>query len=206
MTATIELAKRVDIQSACDTLGVPRANYYRWLNKNVDCGSEMKVVVQPPLALSDLERQRVLNTLHSKRFIDSSPGEVFFTLLDEGQYLCSERTMYRVLSAQGELKERRKQRRDNQKHQKPELLATGPNHVWSWDITKLKGPMKWNYFHLYVILDIYSRYVVGWMIADRESSVLAERLISQTCEKQNIQASQLTIHADRGSSMKSKLV
>lgn len=206
MIATVELSKQTDVQSACDALGVPRANYYRWQNKENHVPSKHKVVVPSPLALSDLERQTVLNTLHSKRFIDSSPGEVFSTLLDEGQYLCSERTMYRILSAEGEVKERRKQRRDNQKYQKPELLATGPNQVWSWDITKLKGPVKWSYFHLYVILDIYSRYVVGWMIAERESAVLAQRLIAQTCEKEKIQEGQLTIHADRGASMKSKLV
>jgi putative transposase len=130
---------------------------------------------------------------------------VYASLLDEGQYLCSVSTMYRLLAEADEVRERRNQRR-RPVYAKPELLATGPNQVWSWDITKLKGPQKWSYFYLYVILDIFSRYVVGWMVAHRESAALAERLIAETCARQGIEAGQLTIHADRGPSMTSKPV
>jgi putative transposase len=151
------------------------------------------------------ERQQVLDVLHSEKFVDKAPQEVYAALLDEGQYLCSIRTMYRLLEAHQEVKERRDQLR-HPVYQKPELLATAPNQVWSWDITKLLGPLKWTYFYLYVVLDIFSRYVVGWMIASRETAVLAQKLIQDTIEKQNIQPGQLTIHADRGPSMKSKPV
>jgi putative transposase len=151
------------------------------------------------------EKQEVLDMLHTERFKDKAPQEVYATLLDEEQYLCSIRTMYRILEQHNEVKERRNQLR-HPNYTKPELLATGPNKVWSWDITKLLGPVKWSYFHLYVILDIFSRYVVGWMVAPCESAVLAEQLIGETCVKQDIQKGQLTIHADRGTSMKSKPV
>jgi putative transposase len=147
----------------------------------------------------------VVDTLHAPRFIDKAPHEVYASLLDEGSYLCSIRTMYRVLDRHGEVKERRNQL-SHPPYRKPELLATGPNQVWSWDITKLLGPVKWTYYYLYVILDIFSRYVAGWMVAPCESAQLAKRLIEQTCKKQQIQTGQLTIHADRGSSMKSKPV
>ena len=197
------LAEATDKLTACNALGIPRASYYRWQNR--DSSPLPTSPRQHPLELTDLEKQAVLNVLHSERFVDKSPGEVVPTLLDEGIYLCSERTMYRILSENDETRERRKPRKSG-KYAKPELLAMGPNQVWSWDITKLKGPKKWNYFHLYVILDIYSRYVVGWLVADRESAELAKILISQTCEKQNIQEAQLTLHADRGTSMKSKVV
>ena len=143
------------------------------------------------------------DTLNSERFVDQAPTEVYATLLDAGKYLCSVRTMYRILEEHAELRERRDQLR-HPNYEKPVLLATGPNQVWSWDITKLLGPMKWVYFHLYVILDIFSRYVVGWMLAERESAELAKRLIKETCSKQGIVAEQLTLHADRGTSMKSK--
>jgi len=143
--------------------------------------------------------------LHTERFQDKAPHEVYATLLDEDRYLCSIRTMYRILEQHHEVKERRNQLR-HPNYTKPELLATGPNQVWSWDITKLLGPVKWSYFHLYVILDIFSRYVVGWMVAPCESAALAEQLIGDTSTKQDIQKGQLTIHADRGSSMKSKPV
>ena len=145
-----------------------------------------------------------MTQLHSPRFVDSAPREIYATLLDEGQYLCSPRTMYRLLAAAHEVKERRHQLRHVAP--RPELLATGPNEVWSWDITKLRGPVKWTYYYLYVILDIFSRYVVGWMIAHAESARLAERLIAATCETQGISPGQLTVHADRGTSMTSKAV
>ena len=159
----------------------------------------------PPRALDPVERQTVLETLNGARFLDQAPAQVHATLLDEGTYLCSPRTMYRLLDAAGEVKERRDQVRRPQ-YAAPELLATRPNEVWSWDITKLLGPVKWTYFYLYVILDIFSRYVVGWMIAPHESAALAERLIAETCAKYGIQPGQLTLHADRGGAMRSKPV
>jgi len=142
--------------------------------------------------------------LHSPRFVDHAPREIYATLLDEGHYLCAPRTMYRLLEAAHEVRERRDQLRHVAP--RPELLATRPNAVWSWDITKLLGPAKWTYYYLYVILDIFSRYVVGWMVAHVESAPLAERLIAATCETQAIRPGQLTVHADRGSSMTSKAV
>jgi putative transposase len=155
--------------------------------------------------LTEAERQAVLDVLHSERFADQSPVAVYATLLDEGTYQCSVRTMYRLLTECKEVRERRDQLR-HPAYQKPELLATGPNQVWSWDITKLMGPTKWSYFYLYVILDIFSRYVVGWMVATRESAELAKRLIHNTQIKQGVAPGELTIHADRGSSMRSKAV
>jgi putative transposase len=151
------------------------------------------------------ERAAVLACLHEERFQDCSPAQVYACLLDEGQYHCSLRTMYRLLAAEGENRERRDQLR-RPSYAKPELLATGPNQLWSWDITKLRGPVKWTYYSLYVILDVFSRYVTGWMIAYRESADLAKQLIEDSCEKQNITPGQLTIHADRGSSMTSRSV
>jgi putative transposase len=156
-------------------------------------------------ALDVGERQAVLAALHSERFVDQSPAAVYARLLDEGRYLCSPRTMYRLLAQAGEVRERRDQLR-HPVYAKPELLASGPNEVWSWDITKLLGPAKWTYFYLYVLLDIYSRYVVGWMVAQRESAQLAKRLLAESVRKQAIEPGQLTVHADRGCSMTSKPV
>jgi putative transposase len=155
--------------------------------------------------LRPFERQAVLAVLHSERFCDAAPAEVYATLLDEGTYLCSERTMYRILAAEGETRERRSQLVHPAYH-KPELLAEAPNQLWTWDITKLVGPAKWTYFYLYVILDVFSRYVFGWMVAHRESAELAQRLIAETAAKQQIAPGQFTLHADRGSSMTSKPV
>jgi putative transposase len=156
--------------------------------------------------LSQSERQTVLGELHSERFQDKAPLEVYATLLDDGRYLCSPRTLYRILASEhGSVKERRRHVQ-RPPYSKPELLATAPNQLWSWDITKLKGPAKWTYFYLYVIMDIFSRYVVGWMVAHCEQKALAKRLIEQSCLKQQIEPGQLTLHADRGSSMKSKVV
>jgi putative transposase len=158
-----------------------------------------------PRALSAAEQAAVLEVLHSTRFQDAAPAAVYATLLDEGTYLASERTMYRLLAADGETRSRRDQL-VHPSYSKPELLATVPNQVWSWDITKLLGPAKWTYYYLYVILDIFSRYVTGWMVAHREHTDLAERLIAETIAKQRVPAGQLTLHADRGSSMTSKPV
>ena len=187
--------------AACDALGVPRASVYRRRQP----ARPRAARAAPPRALDARERQTVLATLHSERFIDQAPAQVHATLLDEGTYLCAPRTMYRLLDAAGEVKERRDQVR-RPHYSAPELLATHPNEVWSWDITKLLGPAKWTYFYLYVILDIFSRYVVGWMLAPREHTALAERLIAETCAKQAIQPGQLTVHADRGAAMTSKPV
>jgi len=201
MTAVTHAAAALGTAPACRPLGLPRASLSR--------GRRPVAVVRPrpapPRALDPLERQAVLETLHSERFLDQAPAQVHATLLDEGTYVCSPRTMYRLLDGAGEIKERRDQVR-RPHYAAPELLATRPNEVWSWDITKLLGPAKWTYFYLYVILDIFSRYVVGWMLAPHESAALAERLIAETCAKHGIQPGQLTLHADRGASMKSKPV
>jgi putative transposase len=195
---------RLGVARLCRALDVPRATLYRvWPRAQHRVPSRRRP--KPPRALTDDERQAVLDVLHEPRFMDEPPAQVYATLLDEECYLCSERTMYRILDAEGEVRERRNQR-EHPPYAKPELLATGPNEVWSWDITKLKGPVKWTYFYLYVILDIFSRYTVGWMVAVRESATLAKRLIAETCAKQAIVQEQLTLHADRGSSMRSKCV
>jgi putative transposase len=158
-----------------------------------------------PRSLLPEERREVLELFHEDRFVDLAPAQVYATLLDEGRYLCSERTMYRVLAANDEVRERRAQLM-HPRYEAPELLATKPNQLWSWDITKLKGPTTWSYFYLYVIIDVFSRCVVGWMLAPSESATLAEKLIEETCTRHGIEPGQLTIHADRGSSMRSKLV
>jgi putative transposase len=203
MDAVHRLAPTVGIESACEVLGVARASFYR----QPVFGPALPVLSRPTpaRALSQEERETVRDVLNSTRFQDCAPAAIQATLLDEGQYLCSTRTMYRVLNEDGALRERRDQL-THPAYQKPELLATAPNQLWSWDITKLRGPAKWTYYYLYVILDVFSRYVVGWMIAPREAAVLATKLIEETCEKHTIHADQLTIHADRGSSMRSKPV
>lgn len=193
----------VGTAAACRSLNITRPTFYRRLRG--ETGKKPATRSKPRRALSKSERQKVLDILHTERFVDKAPTEIYATLLDEGTYHCSVRTMYRILAEAGEVRERRNQAR-HPKYQAPELLATAPNQVWSWDITKLRGPVKWTYFYLYVILDIFSRFVVGWMIAHRESAALAKRLIAETCEKENVQPGRLTIHADRGSSMRSKTV
>jgi len=203
MAAAEQLAGRIhQTAGACRSLGVSRATLYRSRRPRV---LPSRARPMPHRSLGSAERKQVLDVLRSPRFVDKSPSQVWATLLDEMVYYCSIRTMYRYLAANGEVKERRNQRR-HPNYKKPELLAEAPNQVWSWDITKLRGPAKWTYFHLYVILDIFSRYVVGWMVAHRESAVLAKRLITETCSKQVIMPEQLTIHADRGTSMRSKTV
>jgi putative transposase len=201
MASGAELAGGVGVSVACQALGVPRSSFYRARQPK----QEPKPRPAPQRALSQEEQAQVRETLNSERFQDSSPRQVYATLLDENTYLCSWRTMYRILEAHQEVRERRNQLR-HPVYSKPELLATGPNQLWSWDITKLKGPVKWTYYYLYTILDVFSRYVTGWMIAERELASLAEELIRATCEKQGIQPGQLTLHADRGSSMHSKPV
>jgi len=194
-----DLSGKVGLKAACAALGVPRSSLYRAEQPRPSC------VRTSPRALGAEEKNTVRDTLNSSRFQDQSPREAYAALLDEGKYLCSWRSMYRVLDENREVCERRDQLR-HPNYVKPELLATTPNQLWSWDITKLLGPTKWTYFYLYVILDVFSRYVVGWMIAERESATLAEELITQTCARQGIERGQLTIHADRGSAMTSKTV
>jgi len=202
MGAAVTLAPKTGVSPACKALGVSRATFYRHAAPPKWPPSPPR---RSPRRLSDEERQAVLDHLHSERFMDQAPSEVYATLLDEGTYCCSERTMYRILAENGAVRERRNQLR-HPRYAKPELLATGPNQVWSWDITKLRGPVKWTYFYLYVIMDIFSRYITGWMLARRESAALAKRLIGESCEKQDIVEGQLTLHADRGPSMSSKTV
>jgi len=198
MESTEILARDVGIASSCNALGVSRAAYYRFKAPKVLLPRKPRP--SPERALSLPERQAVLEILHSERFIDKAPAEVYHTLLEGGVYHCSIRTMYYILKDQGEVRERRDQLR-HPNYKKPELLATGPNQVWSWDITKLLGPQKWTYFYLYVIMDIFSRYIVGWIVASRESAELAKRLIDESCAKQDIDQGQLIIHSDRGPSM-----
>jgi putative transposase len=183
---------------------MPRASYY-WHRRKVAAPVEASPRPAPPRALDPTERETVLARLPEDRFQDRSPAAVYATLLDEGEYHCSIRTMYRLLAEHGEVRERRNQL-THPPYQKPELLATAPNQLWSWDITKLLGPAKWTYFYLYVILDLFSRYVTGWMVTLRESAELAKRLIEESCQKQGIRSGQLTLHADRGTSMTSKPV
>jgi putative transposase len=206
MEAAAALSNDVGVKPACQALSLPRASFYRYIANKPAYEPLSSNRPAPPLALTEIETQSVIDVLHSERFCDMAPHQIYATLLDEGIYLCSIRTMYRILNARhGEVKERRRHVH-RPRYAKPELLAEKPNQVWSWDITKLKGPAKWSYFHLYVILDIFSRYVVGWMVAHREQDALAKRLIQESCEKQNISSGQLTVHADRGASMKSKAV
>jgi len=196
-----DLGHHIGMKRACEVLDLPRSSLYDARQP------QHSPSPRPPSerALSQEERRTVRDVLNSDRFVDSAPRQVYATLLDEEVYLCSWRTMYRILDEYQEVRERRNQV-SHPTYIKPELLATAPNQLWSWDITKLLGPAKWTYFYLYVILDVFSRYVVGWMIAEREAASLAETLIGETCAKQGIQRDQLTLHADRGSSMRSKPV
>jgi putative transposase len=206
--AITELAPAIGVRAACDAVGAAQAGYYR---RNRHSPAQPRRAPVPhrdraqPRALTPAEQQAILGQLHGDRFVDVSPAEVWATLLDEGACLGSISTFYRLLRQAGESRERRRQA-THPASVKPELVATAPNAVWSWDITKLHGPAKWTYYYLYVILDIFSRYVTGWMVAGRESAGLAEVLIRQTCAGQGIGRDQLTIHADRGSSMTSKPV
>ncbi len=211
IAAVEEHSLGIGIKAACEALGVSRATVYRHQSQSQppqgadNNGPSAPRPRQHPRALTEDERQAVLEQLHSDRFVDWSPAAVYATLLDDGTYLCSISTMYRILAGAREVRERRDQLR-HPAYAKPELLATGPNQLWSWDITKLRGPRKWNYYHLYVVMDVFSRYVVGWVVAQRESGALAKRLIDESCDKQGITRGKLTLHSDRGPAMKSKAV
>jgi putative transposase len=203
--AIAELAPLVGTRAACRAVGTPQADWYRRHRQSPVPPRPVRARTPPPRALSPAERQTVRSVLNSPDFVDKAPATVYHELLDEGVYLASVPTMYRILRAHDEVHERRRQAA-HPARVKPELVATRPNTCWSWDITKLHGPAKWTYYHLYVILDIYSRYAVGWLIAERESAVLAEKLLADTIVKQRVETDQLTIHADNGSSMASKPV
>ena len=208
MAGVNALAPDVGMVRACSVLRLHRSGVYREDARRRCLVAPAPIRLPrpaPPLALSESERQALRDVLCGERFADCAPPTIYATLLDEGTYLASVRTMYRLLAVDGPARERRNQL-THPVYAKPELLATGANQVWSWDITKIKGPVKWTYYHLYVILDIFSRYVVGWMIAPRESAELAEQLIAQTVAKQNIAPGELTLHADRGTSMRSRTV
>jgi putative transposase len=198
-----ELTPLIGTRPACRALGVAPATLYR--RRRPPRARAPRPRPRPARALSAVEHEVVLGELHGERFRDAAPAEVWATLLDEGRYLCSPRTMYRLLAAEGEVGERRAQLA-HPAYARPELLASRPNQVWSWDITKLKGPAKWTYYYLYAILDVFSRYAVGWTVQQRESGEIAEALIAQATEQQQIRSGGLTLHADRGSSMTSQPV
>ena len=231
MDVAVEMAPVAGVAPLCAALALPRATFYRLRQRQAvvatspttaraAAGGRHEAAPVPssaadsqastlpaatarrasPRALSEAERSLVLSTLNEERFCNLAPAEVYATLLDEGKYLCSERTMYRILKANGQVRERRNLLRHPQ-YTAPELMATKPNQLWSWDITKLKTYVKSQYLHLYVILDVYSRFVVGWLVADRESGDLAQTLIEQTCERQGIKPGDLTFHADNGAAM-----
>jgi len=200
MDTVLSIAPALGVTITCAAFGVARSSYYR---KRAPVYGPKEHRRSPPRRIPESERKAVLDVLHEERFVDLAPAQVFATLLEENRYLCSLRSMHRILGENSESRERRNQRR-HPTYKKPELLATAPNQLWSWDITKLRGPAKWTYFYLYVVLDVFSRYVVGWMVAHRESTALAKKLISDSCARQGVQQGQLTLHADRGSSMKSK--
>ena len=193
----------ISATQACDAMEVASSSYYRWMQPP-RAVVEARPRPSPPRALSEAERQHVLDTLRSEAFVDRSPAHVAAALLDDDQrYLCSVRTMYRILEEAKEVRERRNQRR-HPIYTKPELVATAPNQVWTWDLTKLRGPEKWTYFYLYVVIDLFSRMVVAWMLAHRESGELAKDLFSQAYDQQGIAPGQLTIHNDRGSAPTAK--
>jgi putative transposase len=205
MNACAELAAVTGVVEACRILAMPRSSLYRLRNPVANSPEAAQPRAKPPRSLDDTEKEAVRAALNSERFQDQSPREVYATLMDEGAYLCHWRTMYRILDEHKEVRERRNQLR-HPAYSKPELLATGPNQLWSWDITKLRGPVKLCYYYLYVMLDVFSRYVVGWMVAEQESAALAGELIRAACANQGVEEDQLTIHADRGGPMIAKPV
>lgn len=198
MEGLTSLHPLVGIVAACVALGVSRASYYR-----AQKPAAPKPRPRPARALSDEERAQVLATLDSERFMDLAPAQVYAQLLEDGEYLCSTRTMYRVLAQAGQVRERRAQRQ-HPVYVKPQLVATAPNQVWTWDTTKLPGSTKGTYYTLYVILDLFSRYIVGWQVTERESATVAQELIAACCKQQRVVREQLTVHSDRGSPMVAK--
>ena len=199
MSALPELASETGMVKACIALGLSRSTQYRRRSPKPRAAATRT----PPLKLSDVEQASVIDELMSDRFVDRAPQQVYATLLDEGRYLCSSRTMYRLLAAWRAVRERRNQRA-HVRYARPELLAHGPNQLWSWDISKLKTSVKWTYLQLYVVLDVFSRYVVGWLISTRESAALAREFVEECALREQIPSDQLTLHADRGAAMRSK--
>jgi putative transposase len=199
-----ELAPGVGVTAACRALGLPRSTYYR--TQRPPTPSPVRPLRRRhPRALTPEEQTAVRAQLNSERFVDRAPRAVYATLLDEGIRLCHWRTMYRLLQSDVATRERRAVRR-HVVYARPELLATAPRQVWSWDITKLRGPQPGSWYNLYVVIDIFSRMIVGWLLAEREEASLAERLIADACTREGIEPQQLTVHADRGAPMTSKLV
>ena len=203
METAQSLAAQVGVTRACQVLAMPRSYFYRTPPRPKGAAPGTKRRSAPERALNPDQQQAVRDLLNSDRFCDQAPRQIWARLLDEGRYLCSWRTMYRILDTYAEVRERRNQRR-HPIYTKPELMATAPNPIWTWDSTKLRGPVKGVYYYLYVVLDLFSRYVVGWMVAPRETAALAQVLIDTTCQRQGIQPEQLTLHADRGSPMTAK--
>ncbi|MDM4720019.1 IS3 family transposase [Micromonospora sp. WMMA1363] len=203
--AITELTPLIGIRTACRATGRPQANHYRRHRQTPAPPRPGREPRPQPRALSAAERDSVRALLNSPDFADMAPAAVYHTLLDEGVYVASVSSMYRILRAHGEVRERRRHAVHPPKV-KPELIADAPNRVWSWDITKLRGPAKRDFYHLYSVIDIYSRYTVAWLLAEREDAALAERLLSDAITKQGVAREQLTIHADRGTSMASKTV
>ncbi len=201
--AFTELVGVVAAKRACELLGKARSTHYR--RQHPPAAGPPRPRPTPPNALSEAERQQILAVLRSEEYCDLAPAQVWARLLDDGQYLCSISTMYRLMAISGENRERRRQRTHPAK-KKPELIARQPNQVWSWDITKLQGPTRGSYYELFVIIDIFSRYVVGWMVSPSETGELAEAFIADSLERHGIARDQLTLHADRGTSMTSKPV
>jgi len=200
-----QLVPLVGTDAALHAVGVTRATWYRRHRKSPQPERPERIATPQPRALSAVERKQIRAVLESDEFVDEAPATVYAKLLDQGIYLGSVATMYRILHEHDEVRERRRQA-THPAHKKPELIATTPNSVWSWDITKLHGPEKWTYYYLYVILDIFSRYAVGWMLARVERAALSERLIADTIAKQGVARDQLTLHSDRGSPMIAKPV
>lgn len=201
MPVVNDLAAQVGVKIACAALGVPRSS--RYAARHPRPVKERRPAPPSPRALTACEKTTVRETLNSDRFADQAPREAYATLLDEGTYQCSVSTMYRILRENAEVQERRNQLR-HPAYAKPQLVATGPNTVWTWDITKLLGPVVGVYFYLYVLLDLFSRFVVGWLVAEREAAALAEQLIADSCRRQQIAREQLTLHSDRGAPMTAK--
>jgi putative transposase len=200
MNVLKEVAPEIGVKTACMATSLPRSTYYRHKKPAKKTAATKRVSIR---GLSAQEKEKVREQLNSTRFVDLAPREVYATLLDEGQYFCHWRTMYRILSEQSEVRERRNQKR-NPKHKRPELVASGPNQLWSWDITKFHGPEKWRYYYIYSIIDVYSRFTPGWMVAEKESAKLAGQLVAKTCARQKIAPDQLTLHGDRGAPMTAK--
>lgn len=199
MQGVLFLVPLVGVVAACAALCMSRSRYYRAQKPKAEPGPRPR----PARALSDDERAKVLATLDGDEYMDKAPAQVFAGLLELGIYLCSIRTMYRILAANDQVRERRAQRQ-HPTYTKPQLVATAPNQVWTWDITKLPGPTKGTYFSLYVILDLFSRYIVGWQVATRESAAVYHELVEACCKDQSVVPEQLTIHSDRGAPMTAK--